>query len=267
MEIGAPEWDLHPRTNCWFKITIYRSDRPTWAELMADLIRPEGRSPLCSRRPANYRARRWSNPAAPPTVIGLSRTWESYPVSLFQSCGRGDRLRRRDTRNCDQTFAQLNGDESVQERGVSRELAHFVFQEEFQYFYWRQKRKGKWKMYCIHNMLHRNSPTHWQNDHLLEDSLPESHANSGEVRPFIFQDQSWVRITIFDLDLTDHYWWSWSFKWSRSLMVILIFDLDQTFHDLDLNLLYEKIRIDAVILIFDLNFARSLALILIFRLF
>ena len=48
-------------------------------------------------------------------------------------------------------------------------------------------------------------------------------------------------------------------------MVILIFDLDQTFHDLDLNLLYKKIKINAVILIFYLNFARSLALILIFR--
>ena len=42
-------------------------------------------------------------------------------------------------------------------------------------------------------------------------------------------------------------------------------DLDQTFYDLDLNLLYENIKINAVILIFDLNFARSLRQILIFR--
>ena len=48
-------------------------------------------------------------------------------------------------------------------------------------------------------------------------------------------------------------------------MLILIFDLDQIFHDLDLNLLHEKIKINAVILIFDLNFARSLRLILILR--
>ena len=41
-------------------------------------------------------------------------------------------------------------------------------------------------------------------------------------------------------------------------MVFLIVDLDQTLHDLDLNLLYKKIKIYAVILIFDLNFARSL---------
>ena len=48
-------------------------------------------------------------------------------------------------------------------------------------------------------------------------------------------------------------------------MVIMILDLDQTFHDIDLNLLYEKIKINAGILIFDLNFSRLLALILIFR--
>jgi len=47
--------------------------------------------------------------------------------------------------------------------------------------------------------------------------------------------------------------------------VILIFDLDQSFHDLDLNLLNEKIKIIAVI--FDLDIARSLALILILRVF
>ena len=47
-------------------------------------------------------------------------------------------------------------------------------------------------------------------------------------------------------------------------MVILIFDLDQTFHDLDLNLQYEKIKINTDL---DLNFARSLGLILIFRVF
>ena len=48
-------------------------------------------------------------------------------------------------------------------------------------------------------------------------------------------------------------------------MMILIFDLDKIFHDLDLSLLYEKIKINAVISIFDLNFARSMGLILIFR--
>ena len=41
-------------------------------------------------------------------------------------------------------------------------------------------------------------------------------------------------------------------------MVILISDLGQTFHDLDLNLLYEKFKINGVILIFDLNFARDI---------
>ena len=46
-------------------------------------------------------------------------------------------------------------------------------------------------------------------------------------------------------------------------MVILIFDLDHTLYDLDLNLLYEKIKINAVILIIDLNFSRSMGLILV----
>ena len=63
-------------------------------------------------------------------------------------------------------------------------------------------------------------------------------------------------MTIGDIDLLgdlDHQLWSPK----RSISPIVIFDLDQTFHDLDLNLLYKKIKINAVILMFDLNFARS----------
>ena len=52
----------------------------------------------------------------------------------------------------------------------------------------------------------------------------------------------------------NHYRWSWSFKWSRSPMVILSFDLDHTFFYLDLILhWHENVKIDAVILIFDLD--------------
>ena len=47
-------------------------------------------------------------------------------------------------------------------------------------------------------------------------------------------------------------------------MVILIFDLNQPFHDPDLILFQEQIKINAMILIFDLKFSRSLALISIF---
>ena len=38
--------------------------------------------------------------------------------------------------------------------------------------------------------------------------------------------QRWAKITIFDLDLQDHYWWSWSFGGKRSPVVIFSNDLE-----------------------------------------
>ena len=48
------------------------------------------------------------------------------------------------------------------------------------------------------------------------EAAPLSRPGGPHSRPLLMDkaglNQSWVKITIFHLDLQDHYWWSWSFK-------------------------------------------------------